>query len=197
MFLALGLPWIFESIHHLAHGNHQQMQKSCSSKGEIFFRIISIFGLCRGVFLFIIFACKKPIWIKLKKTRWLSLLNRKESLLRKEKKRRQTNGQFINSGFVKNGETNFSVLSTGSVINETEMVEIQTPCVNEPSSDRFSKENISNSLDGMIQKTKNSKIGSHILKKCLLTSSIDIRDDQNEKNENNVTLSSFTVHKEK
>ena len=37
MFPALGLPWIYESIHHLANGNHQHIQNSCSSK--VFFRI--------------------------------------------------------------------------------------------------------------------------------------------------------------
>ena len=197
MFLALGLPWIFESIHHLAHGNHQHMQNSCSSKGEVFFRVVSIFGLCRGVFLFIIFACKKTIWIKMKKVQWSQIFHRNQSFLRTEKKRRQANGQFINEGFVKSGETNFSVLSTGSAINSIEMVQIQRPSEKEPKTMGFSKENLGKSLDNVIIRAKDSKIGKQILNKCLNSNSLDFHNDKNQPEETTVTLSSFTVHTEK
>ena len=69
LFLVLGLPWVFESLHHLLHGNHLWKGKRftpCSSDPvEVFFRITSAFNLLRGVFLFLIFPFKRSVWNKL------------------------------------------------------------------------------------------------------------------------------------
>jgi hypothetical protein len=67
MFLIMGLPWMFESFHHLLHGNHSGESSSCSNDfGEIIFRISSAFNILRGVFLFIIFPCKPAVLQQLK-----------------------------------------------------------------------------------------------------------------------------------
>ena len=131
----------------------------------------------------------------MKKVQWLQIFHRNQSFLRTEKKRRQANGQFINEGFVKSGETNFSVLSTGSAINSIEMVQIERPSEKELKTMRFSKENIGKSLDNVIIKAKDSKIGKQILNKCLHSNSLDLHNYKNQTEE--VTLSSVTVHTEK
>eukprot|EP00092_Neocalanus_flemingeri_P019461 GFUD01021082.1.p1 GENE.GFUD01021082.1~~GFUD01021082.1.p1 ORF type:complete len:989 (+),score=143.59 GFUD01021082.1:2-2968(+) len=196
MFLVLGIPWIFESIHYLAHGNHEHMQNSCSSNGEIFFRFISILNLCRGVFLFFIFVCKKPIWKNVQKTKAFKHFPKK-SFIRTEKKRRLENGQFMNQGFVKSGETNFSVLSVGSNFDNMEMVEIKKPSEIQPERMKLSKEKLGKSLDCMIVKAKDSKLAKHILNKCSKSKSLDLLNVQNVTMENPVILSSVTVHTDK
>merc|ERR1711962_309638 len=55
MFLILGLPWFFESIHYFAHGNHAKSSPCSEHIVEIFFRFTSCFNLLRGFFLFLIF----------------------------------------------------------------------------------------------------------------------------------------------
>ena len=65
MFLIMGLPWVFEIIHHFVHGNHTNTSPCASDFVEVFFRITSAFNLLRGLFLFIVFPCKWSIWQKL------------------------------------------------------------------------------------------------------------------------------------
>ena len=65
MFLIMGLPWVFEIIHHFVHGNHTNTSPCASNFVEVFFRITSAFNLLRGLFLFIVFPCKWSIWQKL------------------------------------------------------------------------------------------------------------------------------------
>ena len=139
--------------------------------------------------MFIIFVCKKSIWMKIKKTKLGQFITRKKSIIRPEKKRRQVNGQFINEGFVKSGETTFSVLSTGSAIINTQ-IEDPPASASEPRKERFSKENFRKSMDDMYNKTKNSKLGHHIMNKYLQSSSQGRSSDKN----SSVTLSSFTLH---
>ena len=67
MFLALGLPWVFESIHYFAH-DHPLPKDECLSALEIFFRITEFFYFTRGIFFFLIFVCRRKVWSKLKKT---------------------------------------------------------------------------------------------------------------------------------
>ena len=77
------------------------------------------------------------------------------------------------------------------------MVQIERPSEKEPKTMGFSKENLGKSLDNVIIKAKDSKIGKQILNKCLNSNSLDFHNDKNQPEETTVTLSSFTVHKEK
>ena len=191
MFLALGLPWIFDVLHNLVHGNHEHMEGSCTSGGEILHRILSMFGLCRGVFLFLIFACKKSVWKKLKKVKWLTKILRKQSIIRKEKKRRQENGKFVNSGFVKSGETNFTVLSTGSTANIIEETSGQQNDSLKNNGRRFSKANLSKSVDNLATRARNSDIREKVLSKCIKATSLDFETSKELKKKEVVELSSF------
>ena len=65
MFLIMGLPWVFEILHHFVHGNHTDTSPCANDFVEIFFRITSAFNLLRGLFLFLVFPCKWSIWQKL------------------------------------------------------------------------------------------------------------------------------------
>ena len=64
--LALGIPWIFESLHYLTHPHIENNE--CFSATEIFFKITECLYFTRGIFIFIIFICKKTVWLRLKKT---------------------------------------------------------------------------------------------------------------------------------
>ena len=64
--LALGIPWIFESLHYLTHPHIENNE--CFSATEIFFKITECLYFTRGIFIFIIFICKKTVWSRLKKT---------------------------------------------------------------------------------------------------------------------------------
>ena len=70
MFLVLGIPWVFEGIHFFSH---QRYQHGCHPGGfaETFFRIISVFNFSRGIFLFLIFVCKRTVWKELQKVKWI------------------------------------------------------------------------------------------------------------------------------
>ena len=50
-----------------------QYQHGCHPGGfsETFFRIISVFNFSRGIFLFLIFVCKRPVWKELQKIKWI------------------------------------------------------------------------------------------------------------------------------
>ena len=75
MFMILGLPWIFESLHQLVDGNHVHDEEDgeapraspCDNNTfqAVFFRIVSAFNMLRGLLLFLIFPCKATIWQKL------------------------------------------------------------------------------------------------------------------------------------
>ena len=62
--LALGIPWIFESIQHFANVD----SLPCGSSTKIFFKITELLYFTRGIFIFIIFICKRSVWHRLKKT---------------------------------------------------------------------------------------------------------------------------------
>ena len=66
IFLALGIPWIFESLHFLTHPHIENNE--CFSATEIFFKITECLYFTRGIFIFIIFICKKTVWSRLKRT---------------------------------------------------------------------------------------------------------------------------------
>ena len=67
MFMILGLPWIFESIHQLVDSNQDERESPCDNDTfqAVFFRIVSAFNMLRGLLLFLIFPCKMTIWKKL------------------------------------------------------------------------------------------------------------------------------------
>ena len=101
MFLALGLPWIFECLHYSTHGDHLGMGDYCHSATEIIFRILSIVNYCRGIILFLIFVCKRNVWIKLRRT---EPFRRVASTLARRNKRAE---------FVLSGETFVSLSTIG------------------------------------------------------------------------------------
>ena len=74
MVLVLGIPWIFEGIHFFSHQHYEQ---GChpGDFGEIVFRIFSILNFSRGIFLFLIFVCKRTVWAELKKISWIHSLS--------------------------------------------------------------------------------------------------------------------------
>ena len=99
MFLALGLPWILESIHYSAHRDHGDlMENLCTEPSEIVFRILSVLYYSRGIILFLIFVCKRSVWMKLKRT---EPFRRMVSKIEKRKRRAE---------IVKSGETLISMV---------------------------------------------------------------------------------------
>ena len=74
MVLVLGIPWIFEGIHFFSH---QHYEHGChpGDSGEILFRIFSILNFSRGIFLFLIFVCKRTVWTELQKISWIHSLS--------------------------------------------------------------------------------------------------------------------------
>ena len=59
LFIVLGILWVFECVHYLAHGHHRDME--CVSITEFFLRIIGCVNLLRGCLIFAIFVCKDSI----------------------------------------------------------------------------------------------------------------------------------------
>ena len=55
----MGILWIFECIHYLVHGDHQDTE--CVTSTELFYRIIECINLLRGCLIFFIFVCKDSI----------------------------------------------------------------------------------------------------------------------------------------
>ena len=88
MFLILGIPWVFEGIHFFSH---QKYQHGCHPGGfsETFFRIVSIFNFSRGIFLFLIFVCKKTVWVELKKIKWINTVSSKLNLTKENMRERR------------------------------------------------------------------------------------------------------------
>ena len=56
LFMVMGLPWIFESLHYFWHGDHSNTD--CGSSVELVWRIIGCINLLRGPLIFYIFICK-------------------------------------------------------------------------------------------------------------------------------------------
>ena len=73
LFLIVGLPWLLESIYYLVFSEETQTVEAVKSNSckndalEIVFRVGSGYNLLRGVFLLLIFGCKKVMWQRIKK----------------------------------------------------------------------------------------------------------------------------------
>ena len=73
LFLIVGLPWLLESIHYLVFSKETQIVEAVKSNSckndalEIVFRVGSGYNLLRGLFLLLIFGCKKEMWQRIKK----------------------------------------------------------------------------------------------------------------------------------
>ena len=65
MFMILGLPWIFESLHQFIKDRDRDSPCDNDTFQAVFFRIVSAFNMLRGLLLFLIFPCKATIWKKL------------------------------------------------------------------------------------------------------------------------------------
>ena len=64
LFTVMGILWIFEILHFLLHGDHEEEEKDCLSPTELFFRALGVINLARGVLIFYIFVCKDSILSK-------------------------------------------------------------------------------------------------------------------------------------
>ena len=113
MACVLGLGWIFESLHHLIHPDHNDTSV-CNSASEIFFRIVDVFNLSRGVLIFIIFVCKESVFEKLKKNKIFARYGQdiQEIMMRKKRRMDPSNGEGNVRGARSGLSTNFTVLST-------------------------------------------------------------------------------------
>ena len=74
LFLVFGVSWLTESVHYfliitkktkIVQDSDSNMCKNDAE--ELFFRVGSAYNLLRGVFLFVIFGCKKVVWRQFKK----------------------------------------------------------------------------------------------------------------------------------
>ena len=65
LFFVLGILWVCESIHAIIHTEEDTEEKCQYSSVEVFFRAIDTLNFLRGVFIFIIFICKKTVWTKI------------------------------------------------------------------------------------------------------------------------------------
>ena len=63
MFLVLGLLWSFDGVHAVI--NHD------TTFLYFFFKGMEVLNLLRGFFMFIIFVCKRSVWVKVK-TWWVT-----------------------------------------------------------------------------------------------------------------------------
>ena len=66
LFSIPGILWTFSFLHYIVHGNHNSSCEDYSSYLEIFFRLIDSINILRGFFIFLIFVCKKTVWVKVK-----------------------------------------------------------------------------------------------------------------------------------
>ena len=85
----MGIPWLFEGIHYVSHEHHYKTEPSTrgpaaydfenthSGFTDVFYRIVDVFNLLRGLFIFIIFVCKKTIWEKMKKIPWINKVEKR------------------------------------------------------------------------------------------------------------------------
>ena len=63
-FFILGLLWSFEGIHAILIRDGPDFQNPIL---DYFFLTVDILNLLRGVFMFLIFVCKKTVWLKARK----------------------------------------------------------------------------------------------------------------------------------
>ena len=70
LFIVMGILWIFEILHYLLHGDHEDGGwpgldgPDCLSPLELFFRALGVINLARGALIFYIFVCKDSILSK-------------------------------------------------------------------------------------------------------------------------------------
>ena len=64
LFFVLGLLWSFEGIHAVLIRDGPDFENPFL---HYFFLTVDILNLLRGVFMFLIFVCKKTVWVKAKK----------------------------------------------------------------------------------------------------------------------------------
>ena len=64
LFTVMGILWIFEILHYLLHGDHEEDDQDCLSPTELFFRALGVINLGRGVLIFYIFVCKDSVLSK-------------------------------------------------------------------------------------------------------------------------------------
>ena len=75
LFFVLGLLWSFEGIHAVLIRDGPDFENPFL---HYFFLTVDILNLLRGVFMFLIFVCKKTVWLKTKKW-WRERRRRRES----------------------------------------------------------------------------------------------------------------------
>ena len=68
LFTVMGILWIFEILHFLLHGDHDEEGLDCLSPLELFFRALGAINLARGALIFYIFVCKDSILAKVTDT---------------------------------------------------------------------------------------------------------------------------------
>ena len=66
LFLVLGILWGCESIHFFIHRYKDEECQPENSSMEVFFRFVDFLNFCRGFFIFLIFICKRTVWIKMR-----------------------------------------------------------------------------------------------------------------------------------
>ncbi|TRY61382.1 hypothetical protein TCAL_13240 [Tigriopus californicus] len=64
LFVIMGLSWALEIIHIELHGDHSAPD-GYSKTVEVLFRIGGIFNVSRGIFIFLVFICKRSILVSL------------------------------------------------------------------------------------------------------------------------------------
>ena len=64
LFFVLGILWSFEGIHAVLIRDGDDFENPFL---RYFFLIVDILNLLRGVFMFLIFVCKKTVWLKTRK----------------------------------------------------------------------------------------------------------------------------------
>ena len=74
LFFVLGLLWSFEGIHAVLIRDGPDFENPFL---HYFFLTVDILNLLRGVFMFLIFVCKKTVWLKMRK--WMRRRGRMES----------------------------------------------------------------------------------------------------------------------
>ena len=66
LFLVLGILWTIETVHFFVH-NHYNEPCQTSKYIKIAFRVLDSCNMLRGFFFFIIFVCKRNVWIKIQR----------------------------------------------------------------------------------------------------------------------------------
>ena len=93
LFFVLGLLWSFEGIHAVLIRDGPDFENPFL---HYFFLTVDILNLLRGVFMFLIFVCKKTVWVKTKKW-WRERRRRRSSSSRTNAKRSITSVKTLNT----------------------------------------------------------------------------------------------------